>query len=195
MKKALASLLIALLLLAVCLCASGEGDVSALAVAAGLDAEASGNPDGAIFCDYTLLNSASAAMSWSDAAQVYTVEGDPDAVAQIYVDALSLGGWESCRYIVGKKARISFGTDSRQVCQTPEEYLEQMQAALGVAVSLAAAPAADVHDYVLNTNTKKFHHPNCPSVNQMKPKNRQDYTGTREEVIAMGYDPCGNCKP
>lgn len=49
--------------------------------------------------------------------------------------------------------------------------------------------------YVLNTNTKKFHYPDCRSVKQMKKKNRKDYTGTREEVINMGYVPCKNCNP
>ncbi|MBP1534197.1 MAG: hypothetical protein IK999_08750 [Ruminococcus sp.] len=51
------------------------------------------------------------------------------------------------------------------------------------------------HDYVLNTNTKKFHKPGCKSVNQMKDKNKKYYTGTRDEVIGMGYDPCKNCNP
>lgn len=50
-------------------------------------------------------------------------------------------------------------------------------------------------DYILNTNTDKFHYPDCRSVKQMKAKNRKEYTGTREELIAQGYDPCGNCNP
>ena len=49
--------------------------------------------------------------------------------------------------------------------------------------------------YVLNTNTKKFHYPDCDSVNEMKEKNKQVFNGTREEVIEMGYSPCGKCKP
>lgn len=49
--------------------------------------------------------------------------------------------------------------------------------------------------YVLNTNTKKFHRPGCSSVDQMKAKNRQDFYGTRDEVIAMGYVPCKRCNP
>lgn len=49
--------------------------------------------------------------------------------------------------------------------------------------------------YVLNTNTKKFHHPNCRSVSQMSQKNRSDTTLSRDKIIAQGYSPCGNCKP
>ena len=49
--------------------------------------------------------------------------------------------------------------------------------------------------YVLNTNTKKFHYPTCSSVDDMKEKNKQIYTGSREEVINMGYIPCKRCNP
>lgn len=50
-------------------------------------------------------------------------------------------------------------------------------------------------DYVLNANTKKFHYPDCPSVAKMSEKNKIYYTGTRDEVIQMGYEPCANCNP
>lgn len=49
--------------------------------------------------------------------------------------------------------------------------------------------------YVLNTNTHKFHNPSCSSVKDIKPQNRQDYTGSRADVIGMGYDPCKRCNP
>jgi DNA-entry nuclease len=29
----------------------------------------------------------------------------------------------------------------------------------------------------------------------MADKNKEFFTGSREEVIAMGYKPCGNCRP
>ena len=50
-------------------------------------------------------------------------------------------------------------------------------------------------DYVGNKNSKKFHYVWCNSVGQMKEGNKYYYTGTREEMISQGYDPCGNCKP
>lgn len=49
--------------------------------------------------------------------------------------------------------------------------------------------------YILNTSSKKFHLTTCGGVADIKAANRSDYTGTREEVIAAGYDPCGRCKP
>lgn len=56
-------------------------------------------------------------------------------------------------------------------------------------------PATEASTYILNTNTKRFHYPSCSSVDEMKDKNKQEYTGTRDELIAEGYKPCGRCKP
>ena len=50
-------------------------------------------------------------------------------------------------------------------------------------------------NYVLNTNTYKFHYPSCASAKKIKSHNREDFYGTREEVIARGFDPCKNCHP
>lgn len=62
-----------------------------------------------------------------------------------------------------------------------------------------AAPEAEdadtEPDYVINKNTGKFHHPYCSSVDDMKASNRKDFFGTRDELIAMGYSPCGRCHP
>lgn len=49
--------------------------------------------------------------------------------------------------------------------------------------------------YILNTNTHKFHKPDCSGVKDMKEKNREEYTGIREELIEEGYEPCGRCRP
>lgn len=50
-------------------------------------------------------------------------------------------------------------------------------------------------DYVLNTSKMKFHKPTCSSVSSMSDKNKQQFHGTREELIEDGYTPCGTCKP
>lgn len=49
--------------------------------------------------------------------------------------------------------------------------------------------------YILNRNTMKYHLPSCSSVQQMKEENRVPYEGSREELEAMGYAPCGSCSP
>lgn len=49
--------------------------------------------------------------------------------------------------------------------------------------------------YVANTSTKKFHKPSCASADKIKAENRLDYTGTRDDLIGQGYDPCKKCNP
>lgn len=54
---------------------------------------------------------------------------------------------------------------------------------------------AELAEYIINTNTRKFHKPECNSVAKMKANNKKEFTGSREELIAEGYEPCGNCRP
>lgn len=51
----------------------------------------------------------------------------------------------------------------------------------------------DVKDVILNTNTRKFHLPDCSSVDDMAEENKQAYSGTIEEIKGMGYSPCKRC--
>ncbi len=55
-------------------------------------------------------------------------------------------------------------------------------------------PDASV-SYILNTNTHKFHKPDCQSVQDMRAKNRKEFFGTRQEAVEAGYQPCGACRP
>ncbi len=63
------------------------------------------------------------------------------------------------------------------------------------AAETGAADSSVQEQYVLNTNTKKFHKPTCGSAIDMKEENKEEYTGSRELLIEQGYVPCGNCKP
>lgn len=49
--------------------------------------------------------------------------------------------------------------------------------------------------YILNTNTKKFHVPECSSVSQIRDGNRREVTSTRDELTEAGYAPCKQCNP
>ena len=68
--------------------------------------------------------------------------------------------------------------------EEPEEVIEDSDYEDGTTIT-----------YVLNTNTMKFHYPDCRSVKQMKDKNKLIEETTREDLISRGYDPCGNCNP
>ena len=95
-------------------------------------------------------------------------------------DIICISDGQSLSFITEK----SGGTDSGALCtdaNTPSSNSEEDK--------------ATKIDYILNTNTKKFHYPECNSVQKMKDKNKQEFNGTRDEAIARGYNPCGNCKP
>ena len=49
--------------------------------------------------------------------------------------------------------------------------------------------------YILNRNSKKFHLPSCSGASSISEANRQEYTGSRDELLVRGYEPCGSCKP
>jgi len=191
MKKLLAIVL----MLVLCAASLAEGgDMTSLVRAGGFEPVASENKSGILRCDYTLTGERTAAMVWTDAAQQYTLSGDSDALSKLYLDALDLGGWETCRYIVGEEARLSFGTVSAQRCESLGDYAALVRAAMAIQ-SFASAFTGVTRSYVLNKRSKKFHHPECPGIKNMSLKNREEFTGTRNALIAQGYSPCGICKP
>lgn len=49
--------------------------------------------------------------------------------------------------------------------------------------------------YVVNTNTRKFHDPSCPSVDDIAQNNREEFEGARDELLDEGYEPCKRCNP
>lgn len=69
--------------------------------------------------------------------------------------------------------------------ETGESWLDE---------SVSPSEGMDTH-YVLNTNSKKFHLPDCSGVQDMKESNRQDYQGTRKQLLEQGYTPCNICHP
>lgn len=51
------------------------------------------------------------------------------------------------------------------------------------------------YTYIINTNTGKFHEPSCRSVKRMNDSNKKEYIGSRDDLIAQGYEPCKICNP
>ena len=81
-------------------------------------------------------------------------------------------------------AASTLGTDSKQANKSSHEASDS-----------GRGHYDEVKHYILNTNSKRFHVPNCPSVTQMKEKNKLEFEGTRSEAIEKGYTPCGACNP
>lgn len=90
--------------------------------------------------------------------------------------------------------------DGEGICFNVYVYNVQPGIEIDYATGESQAAASDdssgeVVTYILNTNNKKFHYEDCSSVTQMKESNKQEYTGTREDLVKQGYEPCGNCTP
>lgn len=86
--------------------------------------------------------------------------------------------------------------DNSAVSQSAADKSGTQQAAVQTeSVKETSAPVSTGTEYILNTNTKKFHYPSCSSVKQMKASNKKEYTGSRDDLIAQGYDPCKKCNP
>lgn len=59
----------------------------------------------------------------------------------------------------------------------------------------ASASTGDKQTYVVNTNTRKFHKPDCASVKETLAKNKKTVHETRAQLIKEGYEPCKRCNP
>lgn len=140
-------------------------------------------------------------LSWSvDATQDYR---DGDEVAAGAADTTGTSGTAGA----GVTDAAAGSTDTTGTSGTADTADSAAQASVAADTAGSAAQAssggetaadgtADVTgEYVLNTNTKKFHRPSCSSVAQMSPENKAAFSGSREELIAAGYDPCKRCNP
>lgn len=131
--------------------------------------------------------------------------GDELVARGVHLEALSLddGGlgvsFNVFVYNVQPGVAIDYATgESRRVAPEPEPEPESEPAPKPEPTpepepgGQAAAPEVT---YIVNVNTDKFHYPECSSVDQMSEKNKLEYTGTRDELISRGYDPCKRCNP
>ena len=191
MKKSLVATIVLLLVVA---CLAESGDLLTIAQSRGFDVKSAANDSGVRRCDFTLAGDGTAAMVWADEALLHTATGPFAALSRLYLDALPLVDWETCRYTLDGAVQLSFGADSTHRCDSLGDYAAQVKARLDL-MTFANALTGVTRNYVLNKRSKKFHYPDCSGIRDMSPNNREDYTGTRDEVIAMGYSPCGRCKP
>ncbi|HIU01701.1 MAG TPA: MBL fold metallo-hydrolase [Candidatus Onthocola gallistercoris] len=81
-------------------------------------------------------------------------------------------------------------TDEKEQTETQDTGAAKSNTSGGENAEDTAAPK-----YILNTNTKKFHRPECSSVDDMNEENKQMSDQDRETLISEGYSPCKRCDP
>lgn len=56
-------------------------------------------------------------------------------------------------------------------------------------------PLDYLESFVLNSNSRRFHSPDCDGIPDISERNRENYYGTRQALLDEGYEPCGRCDP
>jgi DNA-entry nuclease len=83
-----------------------------------------------------------------------------------------------------------------EASEKPAELTKTTEAAKSTETAkkkTASGTETTTQEYIVNTNTHKFHLPSCSSVEDMKAKNKKKLTGTQEELEELGYEPCKRC--
>lgn len=78
------------------------------------------------------------------------------------------------------------------------DYATGKSKASGESKNAEVCPSADefaVKNYVLNTKSKKFHKPDCRGAKDISSQNKENFKGSRNELISKNYESCGICKP
>lgn len=56
-------------------------------------------------------------------------------------------------------------------------------------------PKEQFGEYILNTNSKKFHRADCSQAQDIKDSNKENFNGSRDELIKDGYTASKCCNP
>lgn len=59
----------------------------------------------------------------------------------------------------------------------------------------SAEASISEYSWILNTNSKRIHRPDCSQAKNIAEKNRAYSSESLDKLISQGYKPCGSCKP
>ena len=181
------SRVLTLLLLLCLLCACGAGEPRNWVPVGGGSPEAADSVVTDPVTSETLVESpTSEAATTAEATSLSTLEALTEPASPTEEPTAP----QSTEAIPGTSTESAISTEALP----PETSTEPLPDRAPSAATEASEEDAQVH-YIANTNSKKFHLPTCSSVKDMKESNKWYFTGTREELIQQGYEPCKRCKP
>lgn len=198
MKRAI-SLLLALVLLTGLCWAEGMDQLNTYVTRQGFKVSSAKNKVNLLGCWLT-EDALGDTLQWSDGQKLYTVKAQPGAgLRGLYADLIGMADWDTCTYTYDGEVVYAYNApevSATKTYKTLTNYVKYVSAALleSEAPDLSQAGFGR-QKYVLNTSTGKFHRPDCAIIDRMKRENRENYTGTRDELIKLGYEPCQKCKP
>lgn len=93
-------------------------------------------------------------------------------------------GCQFCVFVYNVQQGIEIDYATGENCEATEEIskVDSVQTKKG-------------NTYILNTNSKKFHTQDCSSGKRIGDKNKDNYTGNRDDLISQGYTPAECCNP
>lgn len=199
MKRIVAALLALLLLAGLALAENADG-INAYVERQGFRAITSKNRSRLSGCWLT-EDSGGDTLQWSDPNTTYTVTTSPGrGLRDLYGEMIGMGTWDTCYYVINGKAQFAYNAPEVEAVKsykTLNNYVKYVSAYIQQAddVPATARSAFGRQSYILNKNTKKFHREDCATIKNMKSANREKYTGSRDELLQMGYSPCKHCNP
>lgn len=112
-------------------------------------------------------------------------ESKHEMPSSIILDRLQ--NYDAIVYRTDKHGNITFTSDGNKISATVEtsRFL----------IDNGSSEVEEGVTYIVNTNTGKFHEPDCRHAKSIKDKNRAEHTGTRDQLIEYGYIPCKVCDP
>ena len=200
MKRFFAALLVLTLMVSFAL-AEGAASVNSYVERQGYQPASVKNKAGLVGCWFVEGDTADT-LQWSDRSRIYTVTDSIDAgLWLLYADILEMAEWDTCTYTAGGRVQFAFNAGDANAVKdykTLKNYIRYVGEYLNStepAQQQASAPKSGKQSYIINKSSKKFHLESCPTVKRMKKANKEKYTGSRNDLIAQGYDPCKKCNP
>lgn len=114
----------------------------------------------------------------------------PEELSESAMDIYRLGFAAGFDQALGNNA-FGGSPDQSPFIAYPAESVVSARILQGQAID----PTTPPQTYILNKSSKAFHYPACSGAQGMKEANKIVFVGSREELIAKGYHPCGNCQP
>lgn len=125
--------------------------------------------------------------------EAYSVEDDGDGICfNVYIYNIQPG--ITIDYATGKSSLGGTSTATTKASTTKVTTTRAVTTTKATTVATTAAGVSNV-TYIGNRNSKKFHEPTCGSVDRMNESNKVYFYCSRADVVADGYEPCGNCDP
>lgn len=142
------------------------------------------------------LPSQSVISRWEESgAEVLMTKDVGNIVAESDGSTLSVSGESSASGTGSEGSGIGVGSDSGTDENPGEEAGEATNTNGAESGADSAEASISEYSWILNTNSKRIHRPDCSQAKNIAEKNRAYSSESLDKLISQGYKPCGSCMP